>query len=180
MLSSFSMNVFTGKFYSTVGNTFKITNAVATYNSTDALQGGLFGGVASGAKIENVIFENATLDIQAATEQTFETVSLGLFSGYVEEGAIVSGVTVGGTIKLGAVSLTEKYALNLWVNSEISLTGLTMTDVKLQVYGEDYLGIIIFAINPKTVTVDKDGNVRFEQAYGDDAYQEEKIYDIEI
>lgn len=129
-----SSNVFTGRFYSSEGNSFTVSNVLVTHSSRTALQGGLFGAVGAGAVIENVSFENVTFDLSYAGQRLRDT-QFGLFAGNIEEEAQVSGVTLsGGEMRIGAVTLGSGYSINLLANGDTS--GITAEDaIGLEIYG---------------------------------------------
>ncbi len=132
--AALSTNVFTGRFYSSEGNAFTVSNVLVTHSSRTALQGGLFGAVGAGAVIENVSFENVTFDLSYAGQRLRDT-QFGLFAGNIEEEAQVSGVTLsGGEMRIGAVTLGSGYSINLLANGDTS--GITAEDaIGLEIYG---------------------------------------------
>lgn len=132
--AALSSNVFTGRFYSSEGNAFTVSNVLVTHSSRTALQGGLFGAVGAGAVIENVSFENVTFDLSYAGQRLRDT-QFGLFAGNIEEEAQVSGVTLsGGEMRIGAVTLGSGYSINLLANGDTS--GITAEDaIGLEIYG---------------------------------------------
>lgn len=136
----FMYNDFNGKIY---GNDHVIKNVTATFTSTSAKKGGLFGGVSSGATLSGLTFENVTVDYKVTgyiTECDF-----GLMSGNIESGANVS-VTLKGdlTMKFGNVSLNtfdggDHIAIYQIANI---LAGITCKSDKVvvTVYGEEQFG----------------------------------------
>lgn len=170
--SVFSSVEFTGSFES-VGGTFKIINANATVNGSE--YGGLFARVGSGAVIKNVTFENATVNLASSLRTEF---SYALFSGEIDEKAEISGVTVGGTLMLGALTVPTKYNINLLATG--NLNGLTNTGVSLQVYGIKLINTYEYSIDAEQVTVDEtNGNVTIVAAAGPTQREKDKeFYDI--
>ena len=136
--AALSTNVFTGRFYSSEGNAFTVSNVLVTHNSRAAQQGGLFGAVGAGAVVEDVSFENITFDV-SYVGQRLRDLMFGVFAGNIEEEAQVSGVTLSGaTMRIGAITPGTGYSFNLVANGD--RTGLTVTDsVKLEVYGTDLM-----------------------------------------
>lgn len=136
--AALSSNVFTGRFYSSEGNAFTVSNVLVTHNSRAAQQGGLFGAVGAGAVVEDVSFENITFDV-SYVGQRLRDLMFGVFAGNIEEEAQVSGVTLSGaTMRIGAITPGTGYSFNLVANGD--RTGLTVTDsVKLEVYGTDLM-----------------------------------------
>ena len=136
--AALSSNVFSGKFYSTEGQTYTLSNISVKHSSGSALQGGLFGAVAKGAVIDRVAFENVTFDL-AYTGARLRDTSFGTFAGIVEEGAQVTSVTLSGAeMRIGAITLGSGYAINLVANGDTS--GITvLQDVGLVVYGANLM-----------------------------------------
>lgn len=133
-----STNEFTGKFYSTEGQTYTIRNVSIKHSNASALQGGLFGSIAAEAVMDRVTFENATFDL-AYTGTRLRDTNFGLFAGYIAEGAQITSVTVsGGVMKIGAITLGNGYSLNLLANGDAS--GVTVAEnIQLVVYGNDLM-----------------------------------------
>ena len=135
--AALSSNAFSGKFYSTEGQTYTLPISVK-HSSGSALQGGLFGAVAKGAVIDRVAFESVTFDL-AYTGARLRDTSFGTFAGIVEEGAQVTSVTLSGAeMRIGAITLGSGYAINLVANGDTS--GITvLQDVGLVVYGANLM-----------------------------------------
>lgn len=177
--AAFEVGTFTGEFCAAEGQTFTIKNATAKHNSSSVEYGGLFGRIAKGAKIENIKFENATLDI-AATKSRMQEGYFGLFAGFIEEGALISGVSVDGIIRIGEITWDNTTTtLNLLANGQV--TGVTVNEVKMQVYGSKNWAeenSYYYTINPTNITVDEDNNVLLTYEYGQKFSQE--FYDINL
>ncbi len=92
-------NLYTGTIKSADGNTYAFKNITAKQTDNKSLRNGIFGGLASGSKIENVVFENATFHIVSGS--TAKAAAYGLLAGEIQEGATLSGVTVSGKIVFG-------------------------------------------------------------------------------
>jgi hypothetical protein len=148
----FGSATFTGSIRATEGNTFKMSNITATHSSTGTV-GGLFARIGKQAVIENITFENTTLNLNNVPVKKSEAY-YGLFAGWIEDGAKISGVTVGGAIRLGALSAwSENYDLHLCANGNTA--GITRTAVKIYVYGT-YLWaeeVYEYAIDADSVSV---------------------------
>ena len=157
--ATFESGAFKGKFYSTEGSCFTLSNITATHGDNTKLYGGLFGQVAKGAEIKNVTFENATLNV-SPTNAFLQNSMFGLFAGNIDAEATVSGVTVGGTLRIGTFATMREYEINLIANGK--LAGITATTVKLQVYGSKLIETYKYTVNPDTVTVDDDYMVTLE------------------
>ncbi len=157
--TTFESGAFKGKFYSTTGSCFTLSNITATHGDNTKLYGGLFGQIAKDAEIKNVTFENATLNVSPANA-FLQNSMFGLFSGNIDAEATVSGVTVGGTLRIGTfVKRSERECtINLIANG--NLAGITATTVKLQVYGSKLIDTYKYTVNPDAVTVDEDYMVK--------------------
>ncbi len=156
--SAFVNGTFKGTMKSTEGQNYKLSNITAKYSSTNAQNAGLFGKITASAVIENLTFENVTLDIVKANAR-MSGVSIGLFSGLIEENAHVNVVIENATLRLGAVNLPKDgYDINLVAGGR--KTGITVNqNTKLVVYGDDSYfafndGKYVFSIDPAKVTVD--------------------------
>lgn len=164
--SAFTAGEFTGKMVSTASNTFRIKNVVATFSSTQATSGGLFGKIGANAVIQNLVFENATLNLNGVlySKSDLEDATYGLFAGYIDENATVTGITVGGAIRIGAANNWKNtYLLSLSANGNVN--GVTKTAVKVYVYGEylweeDGVEYYDYAVDEASVVV-ADGYVNF-------------------
>ena len=164
--AAFTAGEFTGKFVSTAGNTFKIKNVVATFASTQATAGGLFGKIGASAVVENVVFENATLNLNGVfySKSGLDDVNYGLFAGWIDDNAAIANITIGGAIRIGAASTwRDTYRLSLSANGNVD--GLTKTAVKIYVYGEylweeDGVEYYDYAVDESTVVVEN-GYVNF-------------------
>ena len=177
------VGTFTGKIFGTDGNAVVFKNIVATHSSDEATTGGLFGAIAKSAEIKNVAFEKVTFDL-AYTGQRLRNTTFGLFAGFIEEDAGVENVTVGGTFKIGGITLGEGWSINLYANGDVS--GLTKGAVALQVYGQElgdegYLYMVLpydkDDATQKTVTVSETHEVTITFTTGE-LYEKEN-YDIE-
>lgn len=174
--SVFDTNEFTGTFTTADGTVKKIINATVEHASANATVGGLFGGVAANATIENINFENATLDLSYCGMRV-RNIKLGLFSGDIDENANIINVTVSGSVKLGNCAPGQGYLFALLANGKT--TGITEGEIKLFVYG--ILGVDAFGNKVYEYTIDKDdvkveeGIITFTQKNG--TYPEE-IYEI--
>ncbi|MBQ7408192.1 MAG: hypothetical protein IJW13_02820 [Clostridia bacterium] len=155
--AAFQTGVFAGKMYGANGATVTLSNISATHSSASSLVGGLFGKIDKTAQFTNVHFANATLDI-AYTGQRLHETNFGLFAGYIEEGAVITNVAVGGTLKIGTITLGRDYSFNLYANGYTS--GITQNLVKLTVYGQKLNEQYNYTVDPESVTVDSQtGNI---------------------
>ena len=175
--SIFSVGTFTGKMFSTTGNTFKIKNATATISNEMASACGLFGTVSATAEIKNLTFENTTVDL-AYVGQRQRNRKYAMFAGNIAEGAKIEGVTIDGTFKIGAITPGDGYAISLIANG--NKTGITNNGVALQLYGvkrgEKYQYSVA---DPSTVTVEEDGVINITFASSTVLLDQDK-FDINI
>lgn len=131
--SVFGTGTFTGTITTEDNKVVTISNVTANHSGSGT-NGGMFAKIASGAVIENLTFENATLNFNSAPSKKNEGY-FGLFAGQIEDGALVSNITVGGAIRIGkAQNWTDNYDLHLCANGNTS--GITRTTVKVSVFGE--------------------------------------------
>ena len=151
----FGTGTFTGSITTENDKIIKISNVTANHNST-ATVGGMFAKIGKDAVLKNLTFENATLNFNNTPSKKDEA-SFGLFAGYIEDGATLSNITVGGAIRIGkAQNWTENYDLHLCANG--NRAGITRTTVKVSVYGE-YLWaeeLYDYVIDVDSVTVEND------------------------
>ena len=182
--SAFEGGTFNGKLASTEGQTFKIKNAFAEHASGSTETGGLFGSIANGATVENIIFENATLDLAYIKEKMVEG-TFGLFAGYIADGANVSNVSVSGKIKVGTISWRSDSVWNINLLTNGQKTGVTQGEITLTVYGErDWTtdDKYIYTVYPTRdkITVDADGDLQL--CYVDDMTErfDQEFYDINL
>ena len=147
--ATFTSREFTGKMYSSAGNTFTVKNVRAEYAATTEY-GGLFGRIAGGAEVKNLRFENVVTDFVSATSWD---ASLGLFAGEIDDNASLSNVTVASAkLRLGNVSLKGEYRINLLANGILS--GITQEgETALEVYGEEYVGYYLYTINVQSIQI---------------------------
>ena len=136
----FTSGAFTGKMFSTEGNSFKMENITVNYNDSSALNGGLFGLIAKNAEIKNLEFSNLTVNFEGTNSKSKDT-QYGLFAGLIDDEASLSGVKVGGKLRLGPISLYKNNGVNdtsfnLVANG--NLTGVENTGVTLQTYGDKW------------------------------------------
>ncbi len=94
--STFAVGEFTG---SIEGNGHVIKNVEVLQGDNTKINGGLFGSIAAGAKLENVAFENITYKIVAGCR--LQGASYGLLAGSVSDGATFTDVTISGHIEFG-------------------------------------------------------------------------------
>lgn len=157
--AGFTKGSFVGKMYASEGQTFAIKNVNVKYATTaNAMYGGLFGEICDGAEVKNLSFENVTFDIASA--QLANDANFGLFAGVVQDNAVVEGVTVGGTFKIGSIiSRFDKYNFHLLVGNG-KVDGITKTLIKLQVYGTmlpEVDGVVKYRYFVKDVSIATNG-----------------------
>lgn len=168
--SVFSGGKFNGEIVSSEGNTFKISNVSATVNG--ATYGGLFASVGADAVIKNVTFENVTVNLDSSPRFSYY---YGFFSGGIDEKAKISGVTVGGILNIGALTVTDEYQINVFAIGNTQ--GITNTGIKLRLYGVKLMeGIYQYDLNVEATSVDSEGNVTIAAAYGQEQREKNSEY----
>lgn len=102
-----------GEFSGTIiGNGHRISNVNVTQANASKTNAGLFGTIASTARIENVTFENITLNIE--TGSRMPGASFGLIAGSIASADSLSGITVSGSIIITPTPLiTEDTVIGL-------------------------------------------------------------------
>ncbi len=151
-----STNTFNGRIYSAEGNRYSLKNISVRHTSDTATVGGLFGIISETAVIKDVSFENVTYDI-ARTGARLRDTSFGLFAGIIEDGAEITDVEVGGTFKLGEVTLGDNYSINLLANGNVQ--GIVQTEISLQVYARVLSNRYLYNVDPESVEIDDDGDI---------------------
>ena len=122
--SNFTTGEFKGKI---IGNGHAIKNVTATQTDAKKRVGGIFGEIADTAVMTDVRFENLTYTLKVGSlhEATF-----GLFAGNIEDGATLTGVSVSGTLVIGA-SISQTMLQTVYLLSGdgdshgIDLSGIT-------------------------------------------------------
>lgn len=95
--AGFALGTFSGTI---LGNGHKFSNITVTQTDANSqLNGGLFGVIADGAKIENCSFGNVTYTLGAGTRR--RDGSFGLFAGELSERAEINNVSVQGKLLVG-------------------------------------------------------------------------------
>lgn len=146
--SAFSLNEFNGKFCPADGvSSVTISNAVATV-SAQTTYGGLFGKLGEKAVMQNVTFENATVDFNGVSGFSG---MFGLFAGEIDDKSTVSNVTVGGTLKIGDFN-NYGFTMNAVANGD--KTGVTHTPITVIFYGEEMATLVRYSYDPTTKAID--------------------------
>lgn len=148
----FTTGAFTGKMFSSNGESITLKNVKAQYAGTTA-NGGLFGLIAAGAQLKNLRFENVTMDFASVTCSETDT-GYGLFSGDINEAAQIENITVSGAkLRLGIIQLQSGYKINLLANGNAS--GITQEgETALEVYGEAAIDCSYYYFEPETIEID--------------------------
>ena len=175
---TFITGTFKGKMYASEGKSYVLKNIKAKHSHSSARVGGVFGEIAKGASIENLSFENVTYDL-SYTGQRLKDTSFGLFAGNIDDEANIVNVAVGGTFKIGKITLGDGYRFNLYANGNTS--GLIKNAVILQIYGVQLGEQYEFSVLPydknnsdkKTVTVDEEYDISL-------TFDTSEMYDKEI
>lgn len=161
---AFSQGTFTGEMYAVNGGKVTLRNINVKHASASATRGGLFGSIGADARIENLTFENATFDL-SNTGQRLRNTTFGLFAGNIDEKAAISNVTVGGTFKIGKITLGDNYSINLLANGNTN--GITATKIALRIYGVQFDKKYLYTVRPDETTVDSAYNVVLKMVTGD-------------
>ena len=149
---------FNGQMYGKDGAAITLSNITVKYAS-DKKYGGLFGKIGKDAKIENVTFDNVTVDLYDTGRRNHEA-SYGLFAGEIVTGATLS-VNINGTLKIGAIGKADDLAFNLVANGDKN--GVTAGEIALIVYGNELIDDQYeYTVQPETVKVAADGKITFE------------------
>ena len=178
--TTFVYGKFKGQMYSETGQNYTLSNITAKYSSESSEYGGIFGRIDDGAKIENLTFANATLDL-AYTGYPKGDRYFGLFAGEIEEEANVANVAVSGTLKIGKITPRGDCGFHLLANGKID--GLVRNTIALQIYGEkkqNEENKYNFSIDPNeegAVTVEQDGTIIIE-FLSSTKYLTQEIYNI--
>ena len=178
--STFTYGKFKGQMYSSAGQNYTLSNITAKYSSESSDYGGVFGRIDDGAKLENLTFENVTVDL-SYTGSPKDDRYFGLLAGEIEEEAEIANVAVGGTLKIGKITPRGDCSFHLIANGKT--TGITQTEIALQIYGEKKLNDetkFNFSIDPneaEAVTVAEDGTVTIN-FLSSTKYLTQEIYNI--
>ena len=175
--TAFSTGTFNGKFYAADGtNGVTIENVCVTIDTDYTEYGGLFGCVSETALIKDVTFKNATLEIKKAYNTEKDSTSIGLFAGWIEEDADVSGVKVeDGVMKVRDFKMFGTWMLNALAGGD--KTGITKINaIRLEFYADTSLidtgtdTYFWFNYDPRTIAVAADGKITFatNSIYSDD------------
>lgn len=173
--SSLTFGTFNGRIYGKDGISVKFSNISAKYSSSSSNRGGLFGEIGDNAVIENVAFENVTVEIAASG--MVSDIKYGLFAGNVSEKADMTGVSLtGATLKIsgGIDQPSGDYRIHLLANGAIDKIAADFETFGLEVYGQDIGGMYFYSFNPEEVSVEADGSIKltfvgFEE-FGEKSY----------
>lgn len=75
-----------------------------SYRQVTNTAGGVFGSLTENAVIRNIAFEDITLEIDKGSSRMIEFGYFGLLAGTIDENCTIEGVTLTGTIEIGAVN----------------------------------------------------------------------------
>ena len=154
-----SAGEFNGQMYGKDGAAITLSNITVKYAS-EKKYGGLFGKIGKDAKIENVTFENVTVDLYDTGRRNHEA-AYGLFAGEIVTGATLSVTINNGTLKIGAIGKADDLAFNLVANGD--KTGVTAGAIELIVYGNELIeDQYEYTVNHETVKVAADGTITFD------------------
>lgn len=142
-----------GKFTGTVrGNGYTLKNISFEQSSASMSCAGLFGTVSSDALIEDVTFENVSLEI--ATGSRMPGASFALFAGILEDGATLDGVLISGKITVTPTPyITESTVIGLFCGTgdpgDVDITGIRCS---VDAQSENETGLVL-TVDGNTVTV---------------------------
>ncbi|MBQ8145869.1 MAG: hypothetical protein IJ039_03725 [Clostridia bacterium] len=141
------------------GEAVKLKN-ISFYQATigaDKYATGLFGQITSEAVIENIAFENVTMNMDTGAPMR-KDVSFGLLAGIIDANATLNGVTVTGTVKVSTKCVfspdTSSYRTDAGYSIGL-ICGMGAT------HGIDYSGILVEIVNDgdaQTIEYELDGN----------------------
>ena len=174
----FSKGTFNGKFITANGEAVKIKNVKVTHNEDRNVKyAGIFGQLSSEAIIENINFENATLDLQSIGNRNMNS-AFGLFAGKIDSKATLTNVGLSGSIKIGNITPESSTEFNLVATGKT--TGITAGTIHLTIYGlynqvqEKYK----FTINPENVKIEN-SVIILTLASTSESYKDNEKYEIQ-
>ena len=130
-------------------------NITVDYASTNAKVGGLFGELSAKARVENVSFENVTVDYQSA--QVLPDAYFGLLAGNVDDNATVTGVQISGKMRIGAMTVRAGREPDINLVASGNISGVTVGELSLIVYGEELMeNKYYYTFDPESVVVDSE------------------------
>lgn len=138
--SKFTTGTFTGQIYGSNGQAKKFSNISVSYSNESATEGGLFGKIANGSEFKNVSFENIKFDLKKISTDSDAQATYGLFAGCIEEGTILSNLSVSGEFLIGNIGqrTSEKLSVNLLANCKTAtVLNDSLANVSLRIYGEE-------------------------------------------
>lgn len=161
--SLFATGTFRGEFCAEDGQSVTISNAKVSL-AKNIMRGGLFGRIAKDAKVKDINFTDATVTITETVNR--QQCTVGTFAGEIENEAVVSGVTVGGSLVLGEVHNLSECTVNMLVGSGLK-DGVTVASggITLKASGKRLIGetldtyVYSFTVDVENTTVEADGNV---------------------
>ncbi len=166
----FSNSMFNGKIIAKDGVKKEFKNINVNYNnagSSDNVLGGLFGGFSKEVVVNNIYFNNITLDITNVSGKINNS-HFGLLAGNIDDNASITNVSISGNMLIGPVYLptrsssSQRNYINLVAcgnNSNITVVG----DIGLCVYGNKISSKYYYSLDPFTVSVDENLNVTYTE-----------------
>ncbi len=143
-----------GDFSGTIkGNGYTISNITISQTDIAKVNTGLFGALTSSATIENVIFENITLNITAGSR--LPNASFGLFAGTVAAGATLENLEISGKLVITPSPLiTESTTIGVFCGEGTPGT-LDISGIRVEVLppADEYTDPITVVVSGNTVTV---------------------------
>ena len=154
----FDVGVFNGKIYTKDNANYTFSNINVKHSSASAKNGGLFGNISKDATISNITFENVTLDLVSTGTNKNKGLNIGLFAGNIDKDATLTNVKVSGTIKIGNVTLSDEYLINLVTNSnseKVTTDGVIHVVIYGTASGTEYR----YTVDPENVVIDENGSI---------------------
>ncbi|MBR2025269.1 MAG: hypothetical protein IKA02_05630 [Clostridia bacterium] len=129
---TWSSTIATGSFKGQIiGNGHKMSNITVNQGDTSIMRGGLFGGIDSGAVIENVTFENITYNMNAGSLKN--GASFGLLAGTISNEAELTEVSISGTFNISSeIYQNATYSIGV-LSGNVIETGVDISNITCQV-----------------------------------------------
>lgn len=133
------------------GNGHTVSNVTITQTDNAKANAGLFGQLASGAKLQDVTFENITFTVKKGTRIT--GTAYGLLCGTAADGAELTNVTISGVLQIdsGCYFATDDYTIGLVCG--MGATSIDYSGITCQAVGDNPESVVI-SVNGSAVTVE--------------------------
>lgn len=151
---SWSTTLMHGDFSGTIkGNGYKISNITISQTDIAKVNTGLFGALTASATIENVNFENITLNITAGSR--LPNANFGLFAGTIASGAKLENVEISGKLVISPSPLiTENTTIGVFCG-EGSVGSVDISGIRVEALppADEYTDPITLVVSGNTVKV---------------------------